>query len=31
MAAKYLKELPAAAEGISTDTTGVVAHTCSIA
>jgi prepilin-type N-terminal cleavage/methylation domain-containing protein len=30
MAAKYLKELPATAEGITTDTTGVVVHSCSI-
>jgi prepilin-type N-terminal cleavage/methylation domain-containing protein len=27
--AKYLKEAPDATEGISTGTTGVVAHTCS--
>jgi prepilin-type N-terminal cleavage/methylation domain-containing protein len=30
MAQKYLKELPATAEGITTDTTGVVVHGCSI-
>ncbi|HVU91919.1 MAG TPA: prepilin-type N-terminal cleavage/methylation domain-containing protein [Jatrophihabitans sp.] len=28
--AKYLKEAPAASEGITTDATGAVSHTCSI-
>ncbi|MCU1655546.1 MAG: type pilus assembly protein PilA [Pseudonocardiales bacterium] len=29
--ANYLKEAPATSEGISTDTTGAVAHTCAVA